>query len=122
MWWKRAFGSTNLIVHHCLANIIHQVVKPLRILGVVQELHNIFLSCHWVQSFVDIFQFPSDPARQSSLPILERVGLPRQFIPPRFLLEVILRSRCAQQFNKRSNPGSQGFYRLFVDLRLLGEI
>jgi len=56
-----SFESTNLVVYHGLANIIHQTVQPLRVLGVAQELCNILLSCHGAQSFVDVFQFPRDP-------------------------------------------------------------
>jgi len=32
-----SFGGTNLVVYHSLANIVHQTVKPVRVLGVVQE-------------------------------------------------------------------------------------
>ena len=42
------FGGANLIVHHGLMNIIHQLTKPLHILGVVKELRDILLSCHLV--------------------------------------------------------------------------
>ena len=49
------FGSANLIVHHSLANILHRIVEPLRVVGVVQEPHNIFLSCNQVQNLVDTF-------------------------------------------------------------------
>jgi len=81
-----SFESTCLVVHHCLANIIHQIIEPLRVLGVVQELRNILLSCQWVQSFVDAFQFPSDPRLSASFPDLEEAELtvPTSFssLPP----------------------------------------
>ena len=52
---SRASGSTDLIVYHGLANIVHKIVELLRIFGVAQELHNIFLSCHQTQSFANAF-------------------------------------------------------------------
>jgi len=55
------FRSANLIFHHGLVDVIHQIAEPLRVVGVAQELRDILLSCHGVQSFVDIFQFPGDP-------------------------------------------------------------
>jgi len=42
------FGSANLIFHHGLVDIIHQIAEPLRVVGVAQELRDILLSCHWV--------------------------------------------------------------------------
>jgi len=67
--------NTNLIFHHGHTNVIHQIVKPLRVLGVVQELRDILLSCHWAQSFVDILQFPSNPRPSASTPDLGEGGL-----------------------------------------------
>ena len=116
-----SFGSTNLIIYYGLTNIIYQTVKPVGVLGVVQELCNILLSCHWAQNFVDVFQFPNNPRPSVSAPDLGCDGL-TQFLSPRFLLEIVLRSRFAERFYKRFDPGSQGFYRLFVDLCLLGEL
>jgi len=52
---SRSSENANLIVHHGLVNIIHQIVEFLCILGVIQELCDIFLSCHWVQSLANNF-------------------------------------------------------------------
>ena len=46
--------DTNLIVHQGLADVIHQIIKLPCVPGTVQELCNIFLCCHRVQSLVDI--------------------------------------------------------------------
>jgi len=54
--------------------------------------------------------------------MLERVGLPFQFPPPHFLPEIALGSGRAERFNKPIYPRCQRFYRLFVDLCLLGEL
>ena len=63
------FGNANLIVHHGLADIIHQIVKLLCILCVAQELRNVLLSFHSIQSSTDAFKLPSDPC--SSTPALD---------------------------------------------------
>jgi len=119
---SKCFGSANLIFHHGLVNVIHQIAEPLRVVGVVQELRDILLSCHWVQGFVDIFQFPTDHLSLVSAFHLEKVGLLCQLLSPRSLLEITLRSRCTERFNKDFYPGPQRLYRLFVDFCLLGEL
>jgi len=50
-WLERA----NLIVYHRFANIIHQIVELLCVFGIAQELRNVALSCHRVQSLTDAF-------------------------------------------------------------------
>ena len=118
---SRSFGNTNLIIHHSLANIIHQIVDLLCVLSVVQELRDTFLSCHWIQNLADIFQFPSDLRASASTLGLNRVGLPCQFLSPHFLLDIVFRSRCAERFNESFDSVSQRFHRLFVDDRSLGK-
>ena len=44
--WSKALGSVNLILHQGIADILHQKVDPLCILGVVEETHRIILACH----------------------------------------------------------------------------
>ena len=51
---SESFGKANLIIHHGIANIIHQIVEP-RVLSVVQELRDILLGRHWVQNLTDSF-------------------------------------------------------------------
>ena len=63
---SKSFGSTNMIVHQCMANIFHQTVNFLRILGVAEKAREITPGCHQAHSLANLLQFPGDPACQPS--------------------------------------------------------
>ena len=53
-----------MIVYQGPANIFHQTIKLLSILGVAEKVREITSGCHWVHSLANLFQFPGDPGRQ----------------------------------------------------------
>ena len=67
--------GANLIVHECVANIFHQYVEPLGILGVVEEIREIASSFYRVHSPANLFQFPRNPPASDSILDLRKCGL-----------------------------------------------
>jgi hypothetical protein len=116
---SETFGSANPIVHQGIANVFHQTVKLLCVLGVVEEIREILSGRHRVQSLADVFQFPGNPVRQARRSALESVGSPFQFSLSLFLADVTRRDRFAEGFRKRFDPGCQRTYGSFVHLRSL---
>jgi len=53
--------SVNLIVNQGMANIFHQTVDLLCVLGVFEEMQEILLRCNRVHSLTNLFQFPGNP-------------------------------------------------------------
>jgi len=53
--------SVNLIVNQGMANIFHQTVDLLCVLGVFEEIREFLLGCYRVHGLANIFQFPDDP-------------------------------------------------------------
>jgi len=53
--------SVNLIVNQGIANIFHQIVDFLCILGDFEEIREILLGRHLVHSLTNLFQFPGKP-------------------------------------------------------------
>ena len=51
---NQPFESTNPIVYQSIVNVIHQTVKLLCIIGVVQEVCKVLLSCHRVHRPIDL--------------------------------------------------------------------
>ena len=77
--------SANLIVHHGIANIIHNGVNPPRILRAVEEMGKIVLSCHHLQSLADLLQLPASLHVLGLALRLRSAGSPFQFTPSLFL-------------------------------------
>ena len=67
--------SADLISDQSTANISHQTVELLRILGVLKELRKIVSGCDCVQGLANRFQFPSDHPTSDSVHDLEEYGL-----------------------------------------------
>ena len=53
--------DTCLIFHHCVANILNQAPKLVRIVNVIEEALSFPLFFKWTQSLTNVLQFPTDP-------------------------------------------------------------
>ena len=54
-------GGANLIVHQGIADIIHQVINPLCIFGVIEEIHKIISDCYQAHGLANLLQFTGNP-------------------------------------------------------------
>ena len=76
-------GSADLIVHKGIANVFHQAIKLLCILGVFEEIRE-FLSYDRVHSLADLIQFPGSLRASDSAPNPRECG-PTVLVPFLFL-------------------------------------
>ena len=53
-----------MIVNQGVADIFHQTVELLRILGVAEKFREITSGYDWVHSLANVLQIPGDPVRQ----------------------------------------------------------
>ena len=85
--------TTDLVIHHSVADIFNHATKLISILGAVQEPCHFASSCQWGEVSENVIQFPSNSRPSDWLPTLESVGLPFEGCPPLFLLNLTLRNR-----------------------------
>ena len=110
-------GSTNTIVHQGTADIFHNAVKPLCILGAFEEIREILLSCYRTHILANLFQFPGNlDASDSALDLVVCVDSPLNFLSPCLLVDIARRDRCRERFRKHSDSGCQRFYGLFIHI------
>jgi len=72
---SECFRSVDLIVNQGIADILHQTVDFLCILGGFKELREILLGCHRVHSLTNLFQFSDDPRVSDPALDLRECGL-----------------------------------------------
>ena len=60
-------GSANLIVHQGIADIFHQVINPVCILRVIEEICKIISGCYQSHGLADLLQSPGNPCVRLSV-------------------------------------------------------
>ena len=60
-------GGANLIVHQGIANILHQVINPLCIPGLVEETRKVILDHYQIHGLADLSQFTGNPDMSDSI-------------------------------------------------------
>jgi hypothetical protein len=51
--------TTNLIIHHGVADILNHAAKPVHVLGAIQEPRDFASLCQWDEVLEDAVQFPN---------------------------------------------------------------
>ena len=60
---NESFLSANLVVYQGVANVLHQTIKLLHVLRIVEETGDILFGCHRDQGLTNLFQFPAQSQR-----------------------------------------------------------
>ena len=103
---------TNLILHHCITDIVNHATKLVRSLGAGQELCDFVSLCKRNEVLENVVQFAIVPQTSDLLSISEREELPFEGVPSLLLVDLAFGNWRAQRLCQFFNPRHQRFYRL----------